>query len=36
MAMSDAPISKAHTIHVMLARGYEVLAEELGLEGTKK
>lgn len=29
--MSGAPITKSHVMHVMLAKGYETLAKELGL-----
>ncbi len=27
--MGEAPITKAHAMHVMLAKGYEVLVREL-------
>jgi len=30
--MGGAPITKSHTMHVMLAKGYEALAKELGFK----
>ena len=30
--LSGAPVTKTQVIHALLAKGYEVLAKELGLE----
>lgn len=30
--MAGAPITKSHAMHVMLAKGFEVLTKELGIK----